>query len=285
MPLSIDFSGKLVLITGGGRGIGLAITEALAEAGADIAITYTSTDATPVASQLSSKHGVTVKAFKCNVDSSAEIDKLVGDVQEAFGREVDIGVNNAGIALWQSSVHMTDNQFDSIFRTNTTGPYYLSRALMRSWLGLPISLSSSSSEVSLTADDGQPKKNLKGKQILFVSSISGLVAMTPQYQAAYNASKAGVTMLAKSLAAEWAPYEVVINSVSPGYVSTDMIANPPDEQARGWVKVWEERTPIGRFASAEEIGKFIAVLLSQHAAGAGFMTGSDVVIDGGYTLY
>lgn len=67
---------------------------------------------------------------------------------------------------------------------------------MRSWLGLPISLSSSS-DVSLTADDGQPKKNLKGKQILFVSSISGLVAMTPQYQAAYNASKAGVTMLAK----------------------------------------------------------------------------------------
>jgi NAD(P)-dependent dehydrogenase (short-subunit alcohol dehydrogenase family) len=133
-----------------------------------------------------------------------------------------------GIALWQSSIHMTDSefpsnpinfsslkseslrvlylchllstlvdQFDSIFRTNTTGPYYLSRALMRSWLGLPISLSSSSSEVNLTADDGQPKKNLKGKQILFVSSISGLVAMTPQYQAAYNASKAGVTMLAK----------------------------------------------------------------------------------------
>lgn len=89
------------------------------------------------------------------------------------------------------------DQFDSIFRTNTTGPYYLSRALMRSWLGLPISLSSSSSEVNITADDGQLKKNLKGKQILFVSSISGLVAMTPQYQAAYNASKAGVTMLAK----------------------------------------------------------------------------------------
>jgi sorbose reductase len=65
-------------------------------AGADIAISYTSTDATPVATQLSSKHGVTIKAFKCNVDSSAEIDKLVGDVQEAFGREVDIGVNNAG---------------------------------------------------------------------------------------------------------------------------------------------------------------------------------------------
>jgi sorbose reductase len=121
MPLSIDFAGKLVLVTGGGRGIGLAITEAIAEgssrltfpsvynndldllmliitlvAGADIAITYTSTDATQTAESISQKFGVQVKAFKCNVNSSSEVDKTVEDVQKAFGKEIDIGINNAG---------------------------------------------------------------------------------------------------------------------------------------------------------------------------------------------
>ena len=89
-------------------------------------------------------------------------------------------------------------EFENIFQTNTFGPYYLSRALMRSWLDLPIPLSSSEPTISSSTDDrSKPSKSLKGKQILFVSSISGLVAMTPQFQAAYNASKAGVTMLAK----------------------------------------------------------------------------------------
>lgn len=282
MPLSIDFTGKLVLVTGGGRGIGLAITEAIAEAGADVAITYTSTDATEKAESISKKFNVKVKAFKCNVNSSKEIDATVEEVQKVYGKEIDIGINNAGIALWQSAIHMSNDEFESIFQTNTFGPYYLSRALMRSWLSLPIS--PSSDEQRLSADDKSPKKDLRGKQILFVSSISGLVAMSPQFQAAYNASKAGVTMLAKSLALEWAAYGLTINSVSPGYVLTDMIANPPDETAKTWVKEWENRTPIGRFASPEEIGKFVAVLISQHAAGGGFMTGSDVVIDGGYTL-
>ncbi|XAO27014.1 hypothetical protein I312_105855 [Cryptococcus bacillisporus CA1280] len=123
------------------------------------------------------------------------------------------------------------------------------------------------------------------KQILFVSSISAHVAMSPQRQSAYNASKGAVTMLAKSLAGEWSHIGVAVNSVSPGYVSTDMIANPPDATASNWVKEWEKRTPVGRFATADEIGGFIATLLSDKMGGMGFMTGSDVVVDGGYTIF
>lgn len=96
MPITLDFTGKLVLVTGGGRGIGLAISKALAEAGADVAISYTSKDATPVAKELSDKHGTKVRAFKCEITKSSEVDALVEEVKKEYGKDVDIGVANAG---------------------------------------------------------------------------------------------------------------------------------------------------------------------------------------------
>ncbi|WVQ80309.1 hypothetical protein IAT38_002414 [Cryptococcus sp. DSM 104549] len=283
MPITIDFKGKLILVTGGGRGIGLAISKALASAGADVALTFTSKDATPVAEQLSAEYGVKVRAFKCEVTKSEEVDQMVEEVEKAFGRKVDIGVANAGISLWKDAHENTDDDLANIFGVNTFGPFYLARSLVRSWLDLPISLSSPGA--SSGTDVSQLKGVNLGKQILFVSSISALVAMSPQRQTAYNASKGAVTMMAKSLAGEWAHLGVTVNSVSPGYVSTDMIANPPDETAKAWVGEWESRTPVGRFATADEIGEFIAVLLSNKMGGGGFLAGSDVVVDGGYTIF
>ncbi|KAE8540843.1 hypothetical protein D1P53_003207 [Cryptococcus gattii VGV] len=277
MPITLDFTGKLVLVTGGGRGIGFAISKALAEAGADVAISYTSKDATPVAKELSDKYGKKIRAFKCEVTKSSEVDALVEQVRNEYNREIDICVANA-------------EDFQSIFAVNTFGAYYLSRALIRSWLGLPVSVNSASDPIDIAS---MRNVDLK-KQILFVSSISALVAMSPQRQSAYNASKGAVTMLAKSLAGEWSHIGVAVNSVSPGYVSTDMIANPPDATASNWVKEWEKRTPVGRyvyvifalrFATADEIGGFVATLLSDKMGGMGFMTGSDVVVDGGYTIF
>lgn len=96
MPITLDFTGKLVLVTGGGRGIGLAISKALAEAGADVAISYTSKDATPVAKELSDKYGTKVRAFKCEITKSSEVDALVEEVKKEYGKDVDIGVANAG---------------------------------------------------------------------------------------------------------------------------------------------------------------------------------------------
>jgi len=96
MPITLDYSGKLVVITGGGRGIGLAITTALAKGGADVAITYTSADASEVAAKLSKEHGVTVRAYKCEVTSSAQVDAMLAAVEKDFGKKADIGVANAG---------------------------------------------------------------------------------------------------------------------------------------------------------------------------------------------
>ncbi|KAK8870090.1 hypothetical protein IAR55_000660 [Kwoniella newhampshirensis] len=277
MPITLDFSGKLILVTGGGRGIGRAIAAALAEAGADVAITYTSKDATPVAKELSDKYKVRVKAFSCEVTQSEAVDKMVDAVEKAFSKKVDIGVANAGVSLWKDAHDNTDEDFTNIFAVNTFGPFYLARALVRSWLDLPIPVSGEPSQPLEVW--GKKGINLN-KQILFVSSISGLVAMNPQRQTAYNASKGAVTMLSK-----WSHLGINVNSVSPGYVSTDMIANPPDETAKAWVGEWEKRTPVGRFASPEEIGHFVAVMLSDKMGGMGFMAGSDVVVDGGYTVF
>ncbi|ADV25346.1 cytoplasmic protein [Cryptococcus gattii E566] len=230
MPITLDFTCKLVLVTGGGRGIGLAISKALAE------------------------YGKKIRAFKCEVTKSNEVDALVEQVRKEYNREIDIGVANAGISLWKDAHENTDEDFQSIFAVNTFGSYYLSRALIRSWLGLPVSANSASDPIDIAS---MRNVDLK-KQILFVSSISAL-----------------------SLAGEWSHIGVAANSVSPGYVSTDMIANPPDATASNWVKEWEKRTPVGRFATADEIGGFIATLLSDKMGGMGFMTGSDVVVDGG----
>lgn len=168
-PITLDFTGKLVLVTGGGRGIGLSIYKALAEAGADAAISYTSKDAT------------------CKLNSGASI----------------------GILLWKSLMRTlmacasncvyTDFIADSvclrglsiIFAVNTFGSYYLSRALTRSWLSLPVSVNSASDPIDIA---NMRDVDLK-EQILFASSTSALVAMSPQEQSAYNASKIPGTLL------------------------------------------------------------------------------------------
>lgn len=171
----------------------------------------------------------------------------------------------------------TPDDFKRLFEVNTFGPYYLSRALVRSWLDLPIGVDPSAAQPDIKSIDRK-----LGKQILIVSSISGLVAMSPQRQAAYNASKAAVTMLSKSLAEEWAHLGVTVNTISPGYVATDMVSSG-DPKLAEWSKEWTYRTPVGKFASAADLGKFVALLVSDQQGGWGFFTGSDVVVDGGYT--
>lgn len=132
---------------------------------------------------MASKYGIRAAAFACDVSQSSTIAKALQDIQQRFGKSVDIAVANAGVALWKAAEDNTDEDFRKVFEVNAFGPFFTARELVRSW-----------KETDINVDTH--KLNEK-KQILFVSSISGLVAMLPQKQSAYNASKAAVTMLAK----------------------------------------------------------------------------------------
>ncbi|WRT67710.1 uncharacterized protein IL334_004682 [Kwoniella shivajii] len=276
--ISIDFKGKVALVTGGGRGIGLAITRALAEAGATVVITYTSKDPSSVAESVSKEFKSPVHVYHCPAEDSSRNNELIQKISQDVG-EIDYVIANAGVSLWREAIDMTDEELDKIMQINLFSPYYLSRAIVRHWLDLPIAISSESKERGKRDE----KLNL-GKKIIFISSISGLVAMTPQAQSAYNASKAGLTMFAKSLAGEWAKYGITVNTISPGYIATDMIANPPPGEEL-WVQKWHDMTPVDRFGEAKEVGDSVVMMCADRGLGAGFMTGSDLVIDGGYNIY
>ncbi|KAM0753129.1 NAD(P)-binding protein [Meredithblackwellia eburnea MCA 4105] len=262
MVFKIDLKGKLCFLTGGGRGIGVDIAKGLAEAGAHLAITYNATPANVLANELAQTYGVRVRAYKMPAEDSRKIDETVQLVTKEMG-EIDIVIANAGVCYHVDADKTTDKQFEDTFRINTFSPFYLSRAVYKTWF-----------------PSDSPPAVKKDKVILFVSSISGIIYNTPQTQVAYNASKAGLTMLAKSLAGEWAPKGIRVNALSPGYVRTDMSTGSAGGQA--WMAEWERRTPIGRFADPKEIADLLVVMASTKAS---FMTGSDVVVDGGYTIF
>lgn len=274
---SIDYSGKIVFITGGGRGIGFALTEAFAEAGATVVITYNSRDPSEHIRAVSKKFGVPIHVYYCPAEESKRIDEVIELASREVG-EVDIVIANAGMSQWVEMIDMKDTDLRRMFDVNLVAPLFLARAFTRHWLGLPAAISENETA------QGSRKDGVKlNKKIVFISSISGLVNMSPQYQVAYNASKAGLTMASKSLAGEWAKYGITVNSISPGYVSTDMIKNPPPGEGEQWVTKWNGMTPVGRFADPKEIGDTLVLMCSDKAST--FMTGHDLVIDGGYTTY
>lgn len=114
MTITLDYSAKLILITGGGRGIGYAIARALASAGGTLAITYTHTDASDIAKALCEEFGVVAKAFKCEASDSKDTDRMVQDVEACFGKKVDIAIANAGVALWKDAHAMTDGELHDV---------------------------------------------------------------------------------------------------------------------------------------------------------------------------
>jgi len=261
MPAVIDLKGKLAIVTGGGRGLGIDLVKALADAGADVAITYNATPADALAEEIVKTYGVKCRAYKMPAEDSSAIEETVKLITKEMG-ELDLIVANAGICLHVDAVDTTDKQFEDTFRVNCFSPFYLARAAYKTWYPTP-----SSTE----------KKN---KAVVFISSMSGQVYNYPQNQVAYNASKAGLTMLGKSLAGEWAPKGIRVNILSPGYIKTEMSTGSAGGD--GWMAEWQRRTPMDRFAEPKEIADMVVVLCSDKST---YMTGSDVLVDGGYTIY
>ena len=251
---TFSLAGRTALVTGGYRGLGLAFARALAEAGADVVIGARDEEASiAAAADLAEATGRTVVGVGLDVTNRASAERGVAAAIEATGR-LDVLVNNAGACVHRPSLEVTDDEWDLVFDTNVRGLWTMSQVAGRHF-----------------ADQG-------AGVIVNIGSISGLIVNRPQWQPAYNASKAAVHQLTKSLAAEWAPLGIRVNAVAPGYVKTEMA--PVDDPA--FRPRWIDDAPMQRYALPEEIAPTVVYLASDASS---FVTGSVVVIDGGYTTF
>ncbi len=244
---------QVAVVTGGNRGLGRAFAHALGEAGASIAILARDQVASATVVAELTAEGIRAQAFSADVaDRSAVADAAERIVAE-FGR-VDILVNNAGTCIHRPALDVTEQEWRTVIDVNLTGV----------WNGCQVF-----GELMLRAGGGA---------IVNVGSISGQIVNRPQWQPAYNASKAAVHHLTKSLAAEWAPHGVRVNAVAPGYVRTEMAPVDRPEFAQHWIG----DTPQQRAAEPEEIAPAVVFLASRASS---FVTGTVLVIDGGYTAF
>jgi NAD(P)-dependent dehydrogenase (short-subunit alcohol dehydrogenase family) len=246
-------TGKRALVTGGNRGLGLAFVRALAEAGADVVFVSRDVDRNAAAVATLADEGLNVSAFAVDITApDGPASAIAGAVERLGG--LDLLLNNAGLAVHRPALEISDEEWDHVFDVNTRSLWRLSKAA------------------------GAHMKDHGGGNILNVGSISSIIVNRPQFQPSYNASKAAVHQLTKSLAAEWAPYNIRVNAIAPGYVKTEMAPVDKPEFRQHWI----EDAPMKRFALPEEIAPTVVYMASDASA---FMTGSVVVIDGGYTLY
>ena len=248
--------GKKGFVTGAARGIGKCTATAFAEAGADVAIVDMDLEtAQATAKEIAQATGRKVISLKCDVTDEHQVQAMVDQVVKELGG-LDFCHANAGICINAPADEMTyaqwkknmDVNLNSVFLTDTiAGRYMLSHG---------------------------------GGSIINTASMSAHIVNVPQPQCAYNASKAGVIQLTKSLAVEWAKRGVRVNSISPGYIGTELILNSPT--LIPLIEKWNEMAPMGRVGKPEEL-KAICVYLAGDTSS--FTTGSDFIIDGAFTCF
>ncbi len=245
-----SLDGRVAIVTGGSRGIGLEIARAMRQSGAEVVIADRLRDEGEASAAELGAH-----FMEMDVTSSASVRNLAEQVTAAHGR-IDILATIAGIAHNVPAEDTTDEDWRRVMSVNLDGLFFCCREVGRVMLA-------------------------QGKGVIVnMASMSGIIANHPQPQAAYNASKAGVILLTKSLAGEWAGRGVRVNAISPGYVGTPMTKLGLDTPE--WKRVWLQETPMGRLAEPAEIAP-LAVFLASDASS--YMTGASVVIDGGYTAW
>lgn len=245
--------GKVAYVTGAAQGIGESLATGLAEAGADVAIVDINQEkADQTAAKIAEKTGVKTKAYAFDVTRPENAGKLVEQVVADFGR-LDIAFHNAGMAHNVAAEDMSVDEWQKMIDLNLNSVFYGTQAAGRHML-----------------ENG-------GGSIVNTGSMSASIVNVPQPQIHYNAAKAGVVHLSKSFGVEWADRGVRVNSISPGYIGTELLQS---EELAPLRKEWEDLTPQRRVGSPDEL-RGIAVYLASDASS--YATASDFIVDGGYT--
>ena len=251
-----NLKNRCSIVTGAAMGLGKAMAEALAEAGSDIVIADINMEAAEATAAELSRFGTTVTAMRCDVTNPDQADQLVLSVMKAFGR-IDVLINNAGIAKHVKIEDMKLEDWRIIMDVNLNSVFIMSQVVGRVMI-----------------------RQKKGS-IINIASMSGLIVNTPQCQCAYNVSKAGVIMLTKSLASEWAEYGIRVNSIAPGYMKTEL-TRPYFEGNGEMVQRWMDLSPMKRPGTPDELQGIALYLASDSSS---FVTGTVFSIDGGYTVW
>jgi len=250
-----DLRGRIAVVTGGGRGLGLEMATVLAEQGVGVALLDLS-DSAAVAADLAERTGVSTVGMVCDVTDPESLASAFQQIQNRLGQP-NLLVNAAGISVWGDSETMPLTQWQKTIDVNLTGTFLACQAFAR----------------SVFAVQG-------AGTVVNISSMSAFVVNIPQHQAAYNASKAAVDQLTRSLAVEWISRGIRVNAIAPGYFLSDMTrqfidANP--DLGSGWTS----RIPAGRMGEPADLRGLVSFLASDDSK---YIVGESIVIDGGYSI-
>ncbi|PVH76947.1 gluconate 5-dehydrogenase [Cadophora sp. DSE1049] len=247
-----SLAGKVCVVTGAARGIGLEVARGMAEAGADVAIVYcTSVQAPDIAHKVARETGRRIETFTADVKDRTSIAAAMKAIKVAFGK-IDIVVANAGVCRQISSLDYDEKTWAEDYLVNVDGAMWTAQAA------------------------GRIFKDQGFGNLIITASVSSILVNIPQPQTSYNSSKAAAAVIAKNLAVEWIDFARV-NAVSPGYVATNMTLSQPAE-IRG---EWTGMIPARRMAQPTEL-KGLYVFLASDASS--YMTGANVICDGGFSL-
>lgn len=254
-PKLFDLSGRVALVTGAGSGIGQRIAMGLAQCGADVALLDRRTDdGLAATAEFIARSGCRSIQVTADVTSGDALNAAVARTEEALG-PLTLAVNAAGIANANPAEEMAESQFQTMIDINLKGVFLSCQAESRAML-----------------------RNGKGS-IVNIASMSGVIVNRGLMQCHYNASKAGVIHMSKSMAMEWVGRGVRVNTISPGYTATPMNTRP---EMVHQTKQFEEQTPMQRMASVDEMVGPAVFLLSDAAS---FVTGVDLLVDGGFCCW